>query len=205
MSQGRNGKGVVCVKGRSQEYPFELSKPLPFIEVQGRQVVPVDYFINNDLEYLKGGSSSRKYTTFTTKTKAAKEDQKLYKFKEGDFPRLNLCDIKDMLLLLAQNKLSNIERDFIFDLNVALRMFTRRVVILKRMEDLQLGVESYQKKLNITKPETFRRNNLDKQRSRIMIKAIDKLQLERRLMRSLEKFVGGRDYEEDFRLLEWTI
>ncbi|GJY35837.1 hypothetical protein Tco_0421215, partial [Tanacetum coccineum] len=48
-------------------------------------------------------------------------------------------------------------------------------------------------------------STLDKQRSRIMIKAIDKLQLERRLMRNLEKFVGGREYREDFRLLEWTI
>ncbi|GJW98531.1 hypothetical protein Tco_0180339 [Tanacetum coccineum] len=37
-------------------------------------------------------------------------------------------------------------------------------------------------------------SNLDKQRSRIMIKVIDKLQLERRLMRNLEKFVGRRDY-----------
>ncbi|GJY53908.1 hypothetical protein Tco_0445572 [Tanacetum coccineum] len=46
--------------------------------------------------------------------------------------------------------------DVIFDLNVALRIFTRSVVILKRVEDLQLGVESYQKELNITKPETFR-------------------------------------------------
>ncbi|GKD17687.1 hypothetical protein Tco_1206845 [Tanacetum coccineum] len=49
-------------------------KPLPLIEVQGRQVVPADYFINNDLGYLKGGSLSRKYTTSTTKTKAAKYD-----------------------------------------------------------------------------------------------------------------------------------
>ncbi|GJX40892.1 hypothetical protein Tco_0255882 [Tanacetum coccineum] len=48
-------------------------------------------------------------------------------------------------------------------------------------------------------------STLDKKRSRIMIKAIDKLQLERRLMRNLEKFVGGREYEEDFRLLERTI
>ncbi|GJZ58153.1 hypothetical protein Tco_0613647 [Tanacetum coccineum] len=30
-----------------------------------------DYFINNDLEYLKGGSSSQKYTTSVTKMKAA--------------------------------------------------------------------------------------------------------------------------------------
>ncbi|GKG42702.1 hypothetical protein Tco_0477000, partial [Tanacetum coccineum] len=40
----------------------------------GHQVIPVDYFINTDLEYLKGGSSSKKYTTSTTKTKAAKYD-----------------------------------------------------------------------------------------------------------------------------------
>ncbi|GKD31914.1 hypothetical protein Tco_1242692 [Tanacetum coccineum] len=61
-----------------------------------------------------------------------------------------------MLLLLVQKKLSNLERDDLFDLNVALRMFTRQVIILKRVEDLQLGVKSYQKKLNITKLETFR-------------------------------------------------
>ncbi|GJT15703.1 hypothetical protein Tco_0874409 [Tanacetum coccineum] len=170
---------------KGHEYPFDLSKPLSLIEAQGRQVVPADYFFNNDLEYLKGGSSSRKYTTSTTKTKAAgydnikgiedmvleesqhdvfsrkrinavthvkvmkwygygyleeiiirREDQSLHKFKEGDFPRLNLRDIEDLLLLLVQKKLSNLEQDVIFDLNVALRMFTRRIVILKRMEDL---------------------------------------------------------------------
>nr|GEV10245.1 hypothetical protein [Tanacetum cinerariifolium] len=35
------------------------------------QVIPVDNFINNDLEYLRGVISSKKYTTSTTKTKAA--------------------------------------------------------------------------------------------------------------------------------------
>nr|GFB82864.1 hypothetical protein [Tanacetum cinerariifolium] len=48
--------------------------PLPLIMDRGREVVPVDYFINNDFEYLRGGSSSWKYTTSTTKTKAAKYD-----------------------------------------------------------------------------------------------------------------------------------
>ncbi|GKF53564.1 hypothetical protein Tco_0160474, partial [Tanacetum coccineum] len=43
-------------------------------KVQGRQVVLADYFINNDLKYLKGGSLSRRYITSTTKTKAAKYD-----------------------------------------------------------------------------------------------------------------------------------
>ncbi|GJT08697.1 hypothetical protein Tco_0843159 [Tanacetum coccineum] len=55
-------------------YPFDLSKPLPLVEDRGRQVVHANYFFNNDLEYLKGGSSSSKYTTSTTKTKAAKYD-----------------------------------------------------------------------------------------------------------------------------------
>nr|GEU33283.1 hypothetical protein [Tanacetum cinerariifolium] len=88
-----------------------------------------------------------------------REDQQLYKFKAGDFLRLNMRDIKDLVLLLVQKKLSNLEKDVIFDLNVALRMFTRRIVILKRVEDLQLGVERYRKKLNITRPQTFKSDN----------------------------------------------
>nr|GEX29646.1 hypothetical protein [Tanacetum cinerariifolium] len=67
-----------CHNSEGREYPFDLSKPLPLIEDQGCQVVHVDYFIHNDLKYLKGGSSSSKYVTFTTRTKSAK-----YKNTEG--------------------------------------------------------------------------------------------------------------------------
>nr|GEW53541.1 hypothetical protein [Tanacetum cinerariifolium] len=102
---------------QAREYPFDLSKPLPFIEDQGRQVVTTAYFIKNDLEYLK-----------------------------------------DMLLLLVQKKLFNLDVDDRYDLGVALRMLTRHIVILHRVKDLQLGVESYQKKLNIARPETTRSN-----------------------------------------------
>ncbi|GKC42410.1 hypothetical protein Tco_1060132 [Tanacetum coccineum] len=63
-----------------------------------------------------------------------------------------------MLLLLVQMKLTNLTIDEWYDLNVALRMFTRWIVIQRRVEDLQLGVKSYQKKLNLTKPDTFRSN-----------------------------------------------
>nr|GEW07371.1 hypothetical protein [Tanacetum cinerariifolium] len=48
-------------------------------------------------------------------------------------------------------------------------------------------------------------SNLDKKRSCIKVKAIDHQLLERRLMRSLEKFVCGREYGEDLRLLQRTI
>ncbi|GJT60388.1 hypothetical protein Tco_1003921 [Tanacetum coccineum] len=56
--------------------PFDLSKPLPLVESQGRKIVPSQYFFNNDLEYLRGGSTDRNYTTSITKTKAAKYDLK---------------------------------------------------------------------------------------------------------------------------------
>nr|GEW59776.1 hypothetical protein [Tanacetum cinerariifolium] len=178
---------------KSLRYPHNLLKPLPLIpNNRGRRVIPFEHFINNDLEYLRGGASSRKYTTSVTKTKAANyghikwiedlvprtmwiqepidydkhalwerrlitvtelkivewhnykhldwitvriDDDKLYKFKEGDFKRLRIQDIEDMLLLLVQGKLTNLTR---------------------RMEDLQLGVKSYPEKFNLTRPDSYR-------------------------------------------------
>ncbi|GKA42316.1 hypothetical protein Tco_0734976 [Tanacetum coccineum] len=46
---------------------------------------------------------------------------------------------------------------------------------------------------------------LEKKRAHIMIKAIDKQLKERRMMRSFEKFVSGRHYRTDLRLLQQTI
>ncbi|GKA35440.1 hypothetical protein Tco_0721931 [Tanacetum coccineum] len=161
-----------------------------------------------------------------------RDDQKLYTFKEGDFKRLRLQDIEDMLLLLVQHKLSNLKINERYALNVALRMYTRRIVIQRWVEDLQLGVKSYQKKLNLTKPDTFsdgtlddvwsalndiakgirmeylpkrKWSDLDKRRARVMIQDIDKKLFERRLIQNLEKFVGGMEYENDLRILERTI
>nr|GFC16307.1 hypothetical protein [Tanacetum cinerariifolium] len=85
-----------------------------------------------------------------------RDDDKIYKFKEGNFKRLRLQDIEDMLLLLVQGKLSNLTVEERLAFNVSLRMFTRSIVIQRRVEDLQLGVKSYQKRLNLTKPDTYR-------------------------------------------------
>ncbi|GJX11411.1 hypothetical protein Tco_0201270 [Tanacetum coccineum] len=153
-------------------YPFDLRKPLPLIpDHRGRQVIPQDYFINNDLESTKDVNSRKRIIAVTSlnimkwydyghldEIEVRREDQQLYTFKECDFPRLHLQDIEDMLLLLVQQKLTNLTVDEHYDLNVALRMFTKRIIIQRRVEDLQLGVESYQKNLNLTKPDTFRSN-----------------------------------------------
>ncbi|GJS70454.1 hypothetical protein Tco_0703295 [Tanacetum coccineum] len=48
-------------------------------------------------------------------------------------------------------------------------------------------------------------SHLDKTQSHIMVKEIDRQLREIRLMRSLEKFIGGRHYGEDLRLLQRTI
>nr|GFD24840.1 hypothetical protein [Tanacetum cinerariifolium] len=45
----------------------------------------------------------------------------------------------------------------------------------------------------------------DKDRAATMIQAIEKMLKRRRIMRSLEKFVGGRLYEGDLRMLQRTI
>nr|GEU56910.1 hypothetical protein [Tanacetum cinerariifolium] len=119
-----------------------------------------------------------------------RDDDKIYKFKEGDFKRLRLQDIEDMLLLLVQGKLSNLTVKERFAFNVSLRMFTRSIVIQRRMEDLQLRVEIYQKRLNLTNPDT----KGDKDRAAAMIQSIDKMLKTRRIMKSLERFVRGRLY-----------
>ncbi|GJV90984.1 hypothetical protein Tco_1538797 [Tanacetum coccineum] len=85
-----------------------------------------------------------------------RDDDKLYKFKEDNFNRLRIQDIEDMLLLLVQGKLTNLTVEERLAFNVSLIIFTRSVVIQRRVEDLQLGVESYQKKLNVTKLDTYR-------------------------------------------------
>nr|GEX54164.1 hypothetical protein [Tanacetum cinerariifolium] len=53
-------------------------------------------------------------------------------------------------------------------------------------------------------PQTIWRKG-DKDRAAAMIQGIDKMLKTRRIMRSLEKFVGGRLYERDFRMLQRTI
>ncbi|GKB24916.1 hypothetical protein Tco_0864317 [Tanacetum coccineum] len=184
-----------------QEYSFDLSKPLPLIEDRGCQVVPVEYFFNNDLEYLKGGSSSRKYMTSITKTKAASitdvyqtychfeaygrsstgsrkllEEAQYHQARDIQYKRNRLIR-SDELYKFSDGTLTFV-RDVLYDIATNLRM-----------DYLPLRKWS----------------NLDRKRYRMMIKAIDKLLFEGRLMRSLEKLVGRRDYRNDLKLLEWTI
>ncbi|GJT63304.1 hypothetical protein Tco_1006837 [Tanacetum coccineum] len=156
-------------KPEGHEYLFDLSKPLPLIENQGLQVVPANYFINNDLKYLKGGSSSRKYTTSTTKIKAAKHD--------------TIEGIKDMVPSLWSPVKDELFMNYKRHPHISVDIVLHDIASSLRMDYL---------------PKR-RWSKLDRRRSRIMIKAIDQQLFERRLIRNLEKFVGRRDYRNDLR------
>ncbi|GJS06384.1 hypothetical protein Tco_0363180 [Tanacetum coccineum] len=134
---------------KGHKSPVDMSKPLPLQDKEVRLVIPVEFFFNNDLECLKAGNKERiaminkvsKYKVLSTmrilsvvSVKVEKRygygylkeivvrqaDKKMYKFKEGDFPDLHLNGIEDMLLLIAQNKLFNLDSDVIVDFITAL-------------------------------------------------------------------------------------
>ncbi|GJZ94382.1 hypothetical protein Tco_0666585 [Tanacetum coccineum] len=245
------------------DYPFDLTKPLPLVMNGNRQIAPVDYFFNNDIKYLQGGISTMTYTSSTTKTKAAQydllgfEDMTFYGYarglessydvyspkrilavtrvKEGDFPRLCINDIEDMLLLVVQNRLTNLsgndkkinitkpettrpdirKRDpyipyqdpqgFIYVDNQGRNRLMRSNELYKfsngTLTRPRSSLDDITKNIQMEYLPKRRWSSLEKKRAHIMIKAIDKQLKERRMMRSLEKFVGGRYYGTDLRLL----
>ncbi|GKD18426.1 hypothetical protein Tco_1207584 [Tanacetum coccineum] len=296
---GKENESLKELKIRSPS-PQVLKKVHPNFNQNLHAIIPLDHFINNDLEYLKGGSSNKKYTTSITKTKAANYGQ--VKWTEDKVSRIwsrikvvydkhaywgtyhwgpkrqkfygyasNMETSKDVYSRYMIITLTNLNLEERYALNVALRMFTRCIVIQEHVEDLQLGVESYQKKINLKNPDTCRSNprrmtpyttypdiqgiiyedemnknrlmrtdelhkfsdgtlnhvqtalndialgikmeylpkrkwsKQDRRRACVMINAIDKKLRDRRLMRSLEKFVGERPYGGDLWLLERTI
>ncbi|GJW87777.1 hypothetical protein Tco_0163117 [Tanacetum coccineum] len=251
------------INPEGRQYPHDLRQPLPLVpNSQGRRVIPFHHFINNDLEYLRGGVSSRKYSTSVTKTKAAdyghikwiedlvpismwsqtivkydrsapmgnlalgkeattvlcicnlkgissglrRDDDALYTFKEGDFHRLRIQDIEDMLLLLVQGKVTNLSVEERIAFNVSLRIsnLRRQDAYTPYLHPRGFITEHKDKKTAIAGALTNYTSSA-MANARAMIQAIDKRLKTRRIMRSLERFVGGRPYGGDLRLLQRTI
>nr|GEX56584.1 hypothetical protein [Tanacetum cinerariifolium] len=218
------------------DYPFDLFKPLSLITRGNRQSVPVEFFINNDLNYLQGGILTMTYMTCTTKTKAAQYDlpgikdmvlniwspvkvaydkyalwgisywidqrKTFYAYARGIQSRGDVYSTKRILVVThVSNQLTNLLEDDVADFAIALRMFTRSLVIQRLLSSL----EDITKNIDIKYLPKRRWSTLEKKKAHYMIKYINKLLKERRMIRSLEKFVGGRLYETDLRLLQRTI
>nr|GEZ57501.1 hypothetical protein [Tanacetum cinerariifolium] len=178
-----------------------------------------------------------------------RDDDKLYKFKEGNFKRLRIQDIEDMLLLLVQEKLTNLttcgrsstrcrklpkvlnltkpnmyrsdlkrkdaytaysnQRGFIYQnkdkQNRLMWIDELHKFSDGTLNDVRTALDDRLKSIRMKYlPQSiWRRSN--KKRAAAMIQAIDKQLKTRRIMRSLEKFVGGRLYEGYLGMLQWTI
>nr|GEZ03001.1 hypothetical protein [Tanacetum cinerariifolium] len=205
-----------------QQYPYNLLKPLPLIpNSRGRRVIPFDHFINNDLEYLHGSTSSRKYTTSVTKTKAA--DYGHIKGANVD-SSTDLQSTGSLLEMFTQNIESSLSPNFRLSNGTITSIWIgsrkadksdgRRTLCFQR---LSKNVHKKHRHLTAYGRYSTRCQNLpkeaqphkarksDKERAAEMIQAIDKQLKTRRIMRSLEKFVGGRLYEGYFRILQRTI
>ncbi|GKB79266.1 putative reverse transcriptase domain-containing protein [Tanacetum coccineum] len=80
-------------------------------------------------------------------------DYNEYKISEADFKNLHPNDFEDLYLLHLQGQLNHLSgADKVHLFNVV-NLWIRNIVIRKRVEDLQLGIESYQTKLNLTQPD----------------------------------------------------
>ncbi|GJS97893.1 hypothetical protein Tco_0819063 [Tanacetum coccineum] len=76
-------------------------------------------------------------------------DYQEYKISEKDFKSLHPNDFEDLFLLNIQEKLNHLPKTDKTSLYTAVNMWIRNLVIRNRVGDLQLGIESYQTKINL--------------------------------------------------------
>ncbi|GKE22480.1 hypothetical protein Tco_1433992, partial [Tanacetum coccineum] len=93
---------------------------------------------------------SRYGNTYLKKIILRRADYKEYKISEADYKNLHPNDFEDMYLLHLQGKLNHLSGVDKVHLYNAVNLWIRNIVIRHRVEDLQLGIESYQTKLNLT-------------------------------------------------------
>ncbi|GJT08830.1 hypothetical protein Tco_0843292 [Tanacetum coccineum] len=79
-------------------------------------------------------------------------DLKEYVIAERDFKYLYPSDFEDLYLLNLQGHLNHLSPEDKNILTTAINLWTRNLVMRQRVEDFQLGIESYQTQLNLTKP-----------------------------------------------------
>ncbi|GKB35189.1 hypothetical protein Tco_0880131 [Tanacetum coccineum] len=86
---------------------------------------------------------------FITEIVARRANECIVSITESDYKNLNKNDIEDIYLLIMNGKVPDYaETGLLWSLSV----FIRSSVIWERVHDFQLGIESYQQKVNLTAP-----------------------------------------------------
>ncbi|GJY72860.1 hypothetical protein Tco_0477291, partial [Tanacetum coccineum] len=170
---------------------------IPLLTFDKLMITPIDFsaFVMNRLRLTTLTREVMVGPVFNLLT----ADQQNHKFKEGDFLDLNLRDIEDMILLIAQQKIDNLDGDVIVDFVTALKMFTRSIVVQNKVDDtLHDRLQNLSLGFN---PKSDMPNRAwstkDEERTTTILKKIDDVLLKRRIMRSLELLVGGANFVND--------
>nr|GEV58092.1 hypothetical protein [Tanacetum cinerariifolium] len=79
-------------------------------------------------------------------------DYSEYKISKADLKNLHSNDFEDLYLLHLQGKLNHLPGSDKVHLYNTINLWIRNIVIKKRVRDLQLGIEIYQTKHNLTEP-----------------------------------------------------
>ncbi|GJX54974.1 integrase, catalytic region, zinc finger, CCHC-type containing protein [Tanacetum coccineum] len=117
-----------------------------------------DYLLTGDkrrnivlsISKLKAGSLPR--YNYLREIILRRADYQEYKISEKDFKNLHPNDFEDLFLLNIQEKLNHLPKTDKTSLHTAVNMWIRNLVIRNRIGDLQLGIESYQSKINLERP-----------------------------------------------------
>ncbi|GJV85311.1 hypothetical protein Tco_1525209 [Tanacetum coccineum] len=104
------------------------------------------------LSIVRTKAYSRYRYAYLNKIVLRRSDFQEYKIAEKDFKNLYPSDFEDLNLLLLQGYLDHLSGSDKRMLSTAVRLWTRNLVIRQRVKDFQLGIESYQTQLNLTKP-----------------------------------------------------
>nr|GEW85253.1 hypothetical protein [Tanacetum cinerariifolium] len=147
-------------------FVHDISKTLPLRGPPGQVTIQIQYFFNRDLEYLvsvhhtvfhTGGSSARNATSQDTMPLLiAMQSDPTRRFLVLSVlrpsPDAHPNDFEDLYILNLQGKLNHLSRADKVHLSIAVNLWIRNIVIRKCVEYLQLDIESYQMKLNLTQP-----------------------------------------------------
>nr|GFA79076.1 hypothetical protein [Tanacetum cinerariifolium] len=202
------------VNPEGQQYPHNLLQPLPLIPDNRGRRQPIDYNKHALWGVSHWGRKPKQFYGYAVNQESARDVYS--KRRIITVTELRIVEWHDYKHL-DWISLSNLTVEERLAFNVSLRMFTRSIVIKRQVEDLQLGfsdgtlndvrnaLDDRLKgiRMQYLPPTIWRKD--DKDRAAAMIQAIEKMLKTRSIMRSLEKFVGGRLYEGDFRMLQRTI
>ncbi|GKC74463.1 hypothetical protein Tco_1120346 [Tanacetum coccineum] len=145
-------------KGRRSDLSIYKLKVAQYLDFRLEELVS-SLWIESEREYdISAGYVSLKTLeryryTYLKEIVLRIADYKEYKILEANFKNLHPNNFKDLYLLHLQGQLNHLSRDNKVHLFNAVNLWIRNIVIRKRVEDLQLRIESYQTKLNLTQPD----------------------------------------------------